>query len=156
MKTRRRRRRSVLRSDLTRCQVGVEVKCCLLFSMPLLLFVCFFSNYCQSLLSLLSCLSIFHHLTNVTLRSHPASLLCKALLVVFTLSTATTCFPPLRRSSVSRCVHASVALQANTVAFRWPRASAHSGVPRAISAEPNCSPLFVFKVSILNKHVPCK
>lgn len=116
----------------------------------------FFSNYCQSLLSLLSCLSIFHHLTNVTLRSHPASLLCKALLVVFTLSTATTCFPPLRRSSVSRCVHASVALQANTVAFRWPRASAHSGVPRAISAEPNCSPLFVFKVSILNKHVPCK
>lgn len=108
--------------------------------------ICLFCYH--TLLFLLFCSSIFHHLTRFTLHFHPA------LLVMFTLSTATTCSPPLCRSS--QCVHASAALRANTVAFWWPCVQAHSGVPRAISAGPNCSLLFVFKVSILNKHVSCK
>ena len=86
----------------------------------------------------------------------------KPPLAVFALSIATPCFPPLCRSSVTQCVHASVALQANTVAFWWPlqRHAEHTR-PQTSSHElltqgPNCSLLFVFKVSILNKHVSCK
>lgn len=92
----------------------------------------------------------------------PAPLLCKPLLTIFTLSIATPCFPPLCHSSVSQCVHASVALQANMVCVLVAPCNGtqltrdRSVVPWAINAEPKCSLLFVFKVSILNKHVSCK
>lgn len=93
---------------------------------------------------------------------HPAPLLLQASISCIYSVNSNTMFstPPLQLCESMRsrlCSFTSKHGRVLVALCNGTQGTRHrSIVPRAINPEPNCSLLFVFKVSILNKHVSCK